>query len=431
MARAIGLPAAFLFNVAVSRLLGAAGAGVFQFSVAVGLVAATFARFGVGMRLLRDTARALSEGRTQQVRRVYAGSVAVVALVGFAASALMMAAEPLFSPSAADGGMFTPVYRTIALSVVPLSLLVVNCRFLAGTGAAAGSTFFENAAVPTLALALVPFAAIGGDPRGAALVYTLAVTLACAFTFVFALSRLPGPSAATAAGWGSAARARAGFTTALNEGVLRARSSGYFFGNEILLVLLGTIDCVLLGLLVGSAEVGIFSAVLRLGIVATWFRLPVYTRVSPRMAALAKNGNHEQLAVVCVRAARLVTLGSLPVLGGLAVFPPLCLSLFGHEFVAGAAALTIVACGKFVEVAAGPTREVLLMGGRERDVAGCVAGTLVLQVLLGLVLIPRFGLVGAAVTNCTITVALAASSFGLVCKRFGFAPWCFGRVSRN
>jgi O-antigen/teichoic acid export membrane protein len=88
---------------------------------------------------------------------------------------------------------------------------------------------------------------------------------------------------------------------------------------------------------------------------------------------------------------------AFPVFVTLAVFAPLLMSLFGPQFRAGATALTILSLAMFVNIGTGAVGAVLSMGGKSSWVLLDNSIALLLNVVLNLALIPRFGMTGAAI----------------------------------
>ena len=98
----------------------------------------------------------------------------------------------------------------------------------------------------------------------------------------------------------------------------------------------------------------------------------------------------------------------------LAVFSPIFLSVFGIRYETGAAALTIISLSMLVNAGTGNNATLLLMAGRSSWNLLVSAFALSLNVVANLILIPRFGLTGAAVawaisilvTNACSTILL-------------------------
>ncbi|MFA7439864.1 MAG: polysaccharide biosynthesis C-terminal domain-containing protein [Sphingomonadaceae bacterium] len=97
------------------------------------------------------------------------------------------------------------------------------------------------------------------------------------------------------------------------------------------------------------------------------------------------------------RANRVVIATTAPPLLFAVIFAePLLGTVFGPEFVAAAPALRIMAAGQMVNVMTGPVGGMLTMAGRERELLGLAITGMVVLVLLGIFLVPAFGLAGAA-----------------------------------
>ena len=72
------------------------------------------------------------------------------------------------------------------------------------------------------------------------------------------------------------------------------------------------------------------------------------------------------------------------------------LLLFGHDFVSAQPALAILAVGRLTDVAFGSAALVLSMTGYQRIAAVTFASVVVINFMLNLFLIPKFGIEGAA-----------------------------------
>jgi O-antigen/teichoic acid export membrane protein len=81
----------------------------------------------------------------------------------------------------------------------------------------------------------------------------------------------------------------------------------------------------------------------------------------------------------------------------LALFAPVLLSAFGPNYRAGVSSLVILSVAMLVATGIGPVDIVLLMGGRSSWNLFNVAVALILNLVLGLILVPRIGIAGAAV----------------------------------
>ena len=94
---------------------------------------------------------------------------------------------------------------------------------------------------------------------------------------------------------------------------------------------------------------------------------------------------------------RWVITASAPIAVTIIVLRAEILGLYGGAFVTGTKALVVLALGHFVTACLGLTPYVLVMAGRSRLLLVNTVAAAVLNVALGVVLVPRLGIVGAAI----------------------------------
>jgi O-antigen/teichoic acid export membrane protein len=99
---------------------------------------------------------------------------------------------------------------------------------------------------------------------------------------------------------------------------------------------------------------------------------------------------------------------------------------FGGEFKAAYPALVVLVAGQFVNAASGSTGFFMNMTGKQRIFSWVIAVAAVLNVMLGLLLIPRWGAVGGA---WAATISLAFWNVitlgyikGIHGRSFGYLP---------
>ena len=102
------------------------------------------------------------------------------------------------------------------------------------------------------------------------------------------------------------------------------------------------------------------------------------------------------------------------------IFRQEMMKLFGNSFEAGSRILVILAFGQLVNGFAGPTGLLLLMTGKQRwEVLNSVV-VITVSVVLNLILIPKFGIEGAALSSavslCSVNVLKVLETY----HEFGF-----------
>jgi O-antigen/teichoic acid export membrane protein len=165
-------------------------------------------------------------------------------------------------------------------------------------------------------------------------------------------------------------------------------------------------DIVMLGLLASAAEVGIYRAAVSSASLVVFGLQIVNLVVAPHFSRLHSVGDIAQLQLLATASARMALYVAAPVVIAFISFGDQFLELaFGREFAFGYAALVILALGQLVNAAAGSVGYLLNMTGHERDTVRGVAIAALTNVVLNLVLIPPFGMAGAATaTAIALTV---------------------------
>ena len=103
------------------------------------------------------------------------------------------------------------------------------------------------------------------------------------------------------------------------------------------------------------------------------------------------------------------------------------LLIFGEAFTGGYTAMLILCAAHVVNAAGGCVGVILTMSGHERAAAVGLAVTVVLNITLNAVLIPRYGMTGAAAASL-VSELVKNIILGVICWRtMGIDPTVLGR----
>jgi O-antigen/teichoic acid export membrane protein len=89
--------------------------------------------------------------------------------------------------------------------------------------------------------------------------------------------------------------------------------------------------------------------------------------------------------------------------------------------------MLIMTVGLLARASLGPVERLLNMLGEQRACAAVYAMAFVLNVVVGLVLIPRLGIYGAAIATSTALVIESVALFFVTKRRLGFHVFIWGR----
>ncbi|MEM2125330.1 MAG: flippase [Candidatus Methanosuratincola sp.] len=169
-----------------------------------------------------------------------------------------------------------------------------------------------------------------------------------------------------------------------------------FWLSDMMLWLKNNLQPLLIGTLNTITGVGVFSIVNNITRVSGEFASSINTSSKPIIAELHDRGDVKQLGRIYQTANKWNVMVQLPIFLIMVLFPGQILSIFGSSFAAGATTLVVLAFADLVSVGTG-------MGGTIIDMTGYTKLKLLnstiriaLYFILDILLIPRFGLIGAA-----------------------------------
>lgn len=172
------------------------------------------------------------------------------------------------------------------------------------------------------------------------------------------------------------------------------------------------IDIFMIGFFVTAANVGIYRVAIMLG---TLIALPLASvnRIFPSISAkLYHNNQQAELDDVFNNVTRWVITLTAPILLVSATYRFEILQLLGPGFTEGATIFVVILIARFIESSTGVVSELLLMTDNQNIVSGnqVVFGSM--NIFLNFVLIPDYGLFGAAIATITSMSLLSLARLG-------------------
>jgi O-antigen/teichoic acid export membrane protein len=190
-------------------------------------------------------------------------------------------------------------------------------------------------------------------------------------------------------------------------------------------LVLGRLDVLMLGAIVGPAAAGIYMVVSKLAELTTFALSTTNTVVAPMISEYHVAGNRDDLQRLLGLSARIIAVVTTAFAVVFWVLGEWGLSLFGEEFKAGYTALLILIAGQVFNGLCGPVGFLATMTGHERWAAANQFVAAALNVLLNSLLIPRYGMVGAAVATATSMAVWNLSLLAFVLVRLRLNPTIF------
>lgn len=393
--KVLGAGFAFGFNVLLARMLGAEGAGMYFLALTVATIACVLGRMGLDNALLRFTAAGTAIEDWSAVKGVYRKGMSIALCASAASALLLFALAPWLAHDVFSKPQLASPLRWMALAVVPMTLVSLHAETLKGLKRIRDSLLVQGVGIPALSLLGLYLMGRRWGIHGAVWAYVLA---AAAMALVgIALWRVATPQLKGVSG--------------RFETRELLRSSMPLFWVTSTMLMMNWTATIALGVWGTKADVGLFGVAYRTAMLTSFVLVAVNSIAAPKFAALYKQGDMESLGSMARNCAKLATALAAPALILFFLAPGWVMGLFGPQFLGGGAILAILAIGQFVNVATGSVGYLLIMSGNERLLrnSALVAGGT--NLVLTAILIPRFGVVGAAVATaiCLALQNLVAS----------------------
>lgn len=404
-------------GIVLARGLGAEGYGVYAYAFALLTLLMVFAEMGMPTLLIREVAASEARQDWSHLRGILVRAIQIVSLAAIVFAALAALVLWQLSEGISSNQSKTLVWM---IALLPVAVLVKTMM-----AALQGLQHVVKAqAVEMLLRTLLVLLGVGvifalvPDMRlpQYAMAIQLGAVLVVLCTATFMLNQcLPQPVHTAVAQY----QTRQWLTSAMPL---------TFIGGAG--IINDQTDLLMLGFFRTHMDVGIYRVAVQGAALVAFGLQTANAVIAPQFARLYAQGDHARLQHLVTVSARLILLAAFPVAltfilaGGM-----IAGWVFGSEFTESHISMAILAVGQLINAAIGSVGFLLNMTGHERDVARTLLITAGLNIILNLVLIPSFGMVGAASATAVSLIIWNLMLYKIVKKRIGINSTAF--VLRN
>ncbi len=398
-----------VLGVFLARYLGAAGYGDFTYAYTLLLIAVIPAKLGLdttAMKLIAAYEQQHDHARTHGLLSYTTRRTLMVGTtVGLVSLALVLSLKDSLHPH-----LYWSIFAA-AVCVPALSLLQLLQYMLYGLRRYVLAMMPESILRPLLLILCVYAAGKLFEVSSAAHTMFLNVALTCilaGYAFVSVRKLLPKETFSTPPHYEIEAWKRTGGAMLMISGL-----------NFIL----AQTDIVLLGIFAGTYESGLYAAASRIALLVLFFYTAVNSVAAPVIArSFAANDNESlcQLSSTCGRAILALT---LLLAAGSILFGRSLLWLFGEAFVSAYPVLVILSVAQIAKALSGVGGFLLTMTKHESESARLSFAGAICNFVVALLVIPKFGAVGAAYSTLLATVVWSFGVILIVKKRLGIFCW--------
>ena len=392
------LASGFITTLLLTRWIGVEGLGAYNFVTSWMLLVVILVVFGLEDYLVRETAAARGRQDPQTATRLWNFSRGFILTFSLIAVACIYCLLPWLNfedlnlrPTFMVGPIMIPLVCMIA---------IYRGRFRANKQIIK-SLIPECLIRPILlmtTIGLLLCSTTPGNPATALLINVIATFVAMAFCMLAA--HLTGPETVDP----SQANLSPASEDHFFPGYLKA-SKTWLIGSLPFVVIAGIsiinqrTDRLMLGALQDIKSVGLYSVAVQMAMVVNFTLLGLNQAIAPLVAERHDANRSKELQKTLIQATNIATLGSLLIVAALVALGPIVLAIFGPDFSDSYLPMIILAVGQLLNVASGPVGTILSMSRQERFVGIGMLASVVCNILLNFLLIPRYGVNGAAIAT--------------------------------
>ncbi len=381
------------FQWLLARLLGPTKVGIISLALSIFGLAALLAEFGLEQGAIRFVALYMDRGDRGRAAGVIIAGVRIIGILSLAVAVILFGAADPLAEQVFGKPPLAPVLRVLAISLPFATVSSFLMFVMRGLKRVEYEAAINQVIVPLLKIGglIVVVYTVGYSVVGVAwaLLLVSIVGAALAIISMWQLYPLRGQS---------------------ERPVLVTRAMLAFSWPLLLIGIvnkaLQEAETLFLGVWVASDQVGIYYTCLRATVLITAFLIAFSTIFAPIMAGLHGRQEHGLFGSLLKTVTKWGFSLSIPVFLVLFVFSDQVLLVFGPGFVEGAPILQILAVSQLVNVATGPVGWALTMSGHPRLELLNSLFFLAVNIALALVLIPRYGIMGAAFSGAVVVVLI-------------------------
>jgi O-antigen/teichoic acid export membrane protein len=402
--------AGYFFRIYLARTLGAEALGLYALGMSIVGLLSLFNAFGLPSAAARFVAGYCAKHEYERLGSFLRGSVALLAAGNILLGAVLIVAGPWIA---------IHFYHAPALAVYfwPFALIMLFGVFnsflgqvMAGYQDVARRTLITHfIGTPVNMLFAVGLISLGFGLAGYLTAQAISAFIVLALLAIYVFKMTP-------------PEARHSVVSARIEKEVVAFSAAAFAIAGVEFVL-SQADKIVLGYYLSATQVGIYAVAMALvGFVPVALQ-SVNQIFSPGIAELHATGNHSLLQRLYTTLTKWILALTIPLGLTIIIFARPLMGIFGSAFEAGTAVLVIGTVGQLVNCAVGSVGYLLLMSGHQNQMVKIQAVNAALMITLSILLVPRFGIRGAA---CAAAVAVAVTnvwSLRAVYQRLKLLPY--------
>jgi O-antigen/teichoic acid export membrane protein len=405
--KVLGIGIGYVTTTYIVRKIGAESYGIYSYYMAWLAILSIVATFGTKQLVLREVSSYRAKEQKELIKGVYLSAVKFVVSTSVIVSVFFILIKTVGSGDEND--IF--ILMSVAIALLLISVNSVRVAFLRGMAYILYAQVSDNMVRPVVFMLIVFLAGgyFGVDLHSVFFYQVISLFVVFALTYHVSVRII-----------------RKHLNKKPDYDRIRwLRSCVPFFLLSGIYVIFSKTDIIMLGVISDMKGVGLYAVALMLsGLTLLPFN-SVIASLLPRISYSFSERNYNNMQSISVFSTRFSLLLVMPLLLLFYFFCEYALMMFGEEFVDVKETLSILIMANIINISFGPVGELLNMTNKAKVSVYFVSISCFLNIVLNYLLIPTFGLNGAAISTLVSQLILKASLSYYVSKSFGFNVHAF------
>jgi len=405
--RIFGMMVGYAFTLIVTRNLGASAWGIFALCFTVLQITSVIGKLGLDIALLRFIAQYNAQRKVKTAKYIYLKSIIVIIPLSFLLSVFLYYLSPLLAEKVFGKPHLASYFKLMSFALIPFVLLSINSESLRAFKKIKEYITLQNL-LPFLC-AFIFFSIFFyilhiKNIKVIIIAYILGIGVSFFISFLLLNKEFSNKN---------------GELEKISLRQILSVSLPMFLSSSLFMVMSWT-DTIMLGMWRTEEEVGIYNIAVRLSMITSFTLGAINSIAAPKFAEFWGKKDLEGLKKVAQQSTKLIFWTSAPILILYILFPKFFMGIFGKEFREGASALVFLTIGQFVNASVGSVGYILQMTDKQKIFQNIILIAAILNIMLNLFLIPKLGIVGAAIASAIAFCFINIIPFFLIRYYYGF-----------
>lgn len=191
---------------------------------------------------------------------------------------------------------------------------------------------------------------------------------------------------------------------------------------NVLAILMANYDALAIGYFLGPESAGVYKAAAQIATLVSFGLVASNSIMAPIIASKYSSGEHRDLQLLLRISMMIIAPVGIATIIVLVIEADYILSLFGSQYSEAKTALVVLLVGQAINLISGPTGYMMNMTGNQNRALIVFAICALIGLLANIILIPRMGILGAAISYLIVTASWNASILHFLWFRLNLDP---------